>query len=89
MRCTIYRLSGHPPPPLVILPDVAVGLLEQLFIRMQLVFEEGFAQGLLDFTLTGLRALPARETDQSHNLVDVRDHAFYHDGRLGRLDLVE
>jgi hypothetical protein len=29
--------------PLIILPDIAVGLLEQLLIRMQLVFEESLA----------------------------------------------
>ncbi len=56
----VFRLHGSAS---VVLPDVAVRLLEQLLIRVQLVFEEGLAQCLLDLTLAGLRVLPAREAD--------------------------
>ena len=50
--------SPHAAAGLVILPNIAVRLVEQLLIRVQLVLEEGLAQRLFDLTLVSLCALP-------------------------------
>ena len=46
----------------VILSNVAKGFLKKILVGMQLVLEQGFAQGLLDLSLTGQRSLPARKS---------------------------
>lgn len=56
---------------LVILLDIAVGLLKQFLILGELVLEECFAEGLPDFAFTGADVLPAVEADEANNFVDV------------------
>src|SRR5690554_8055777 len=81
---------GLPSPPLlIVLPDIAVGFLEQLLIRMQFVLEKCLAQRLFDLALASLRALPTRKTHQSNNLIDVRDDTLDHDRRLSGFYLIE
>jgi len=48
-------------PHLIILPNVAICLLEQFFFRMQFIFKQRFAKRLLDFPLTGQCVLPTGE----------------------------
>ncbi|MNF79789.1 hypothetical protein D3C84_620150 [compost metagenome] len=56
---------------------------------MQLVLEKSLAQCLLHLALASLSSLPTWEAHQTHDFVDVRDHALDHNRRLGRLNLVK
>ena len=58
---------------LVILPDIAVGAVEQLGILVELVLEKRLAKGLLDLAFASMRGLPAVETDRAYDLVDIVD----------------
>ena len=60
----------------VILPDVAVSLIEQLLIGVELVLEQSAAQFLLHETLALGRVLPVREAHLLYDLVDVGHDAF-------------
>ena len=53
---------------------------------MKFVFQQGFAEGLLDFALAGGGGLPAIKSDQLHDLVDVVDDAFDDGGGLVGLE---
>ena len=50
---------------------------------------DDFAQGALDFFLPRRCVLPAVESDEAHDVVDVANDALDHDGRVLGLDAVE
>jgi hypothetical protein len=60
--------------------DIPIRLGEQVLVLVQLVLEQGLAQGLFDLALTGAGGLPIRKTHVAHDLVDVGDDTLYDDG---------
>ena len=56
---------------------------------MELVLEQCAAEGSLHFAFPGRGVLPAVETDDSDDLVDVIDDTFDNDRCLGVLDRLE
>ena len=66
----------------VVLLDVAVGLVEQLLVGVQLVFEQRSTQFLLHQSLALGRVLPVGEADLLHDVVDVGDDALDDDVRI-------
>jgi len=63
-------LSGS----LIVFPYIPIRLLEKFLLFMKLVFEECLPENLLDFLLSGVRALPAIEPGYPNYLVYVLNH---------------
>lgn len=66
--CKLHQKFSNPASPnfqfwSVVLPYVAIRLLEQLLVSMQLVLEQRLAQCLLDFAFTGQCILPTWESN--------------------------
>jgi len=74
---------------LVILPDIPVGLVEKLLVRVEFVFQEGAAYGLLHLALALGRGLPAVEAHLLHDGVDICHNPFDDDVSILGLRLVE
>ena len=74
---------------LVVLFDVGVCAVEQILVRVQLVFQQGLAQLLLyqPFTLGGV--LPVGEAHLLHDVVDIGDDALDDDVRVAADRLTE
>ena len=64
--------------PLVILPDIPVGLVEKFLVGVQLVFEQSASECLLHFPFTLSGCLPAVE---AHVLHDLREAHVLHEVR--------
>ena len=76
-------------PASVILPNVAVGFVEEVLVGVELVFEEGAAEGLFDFAFALGGALPSVEPDLLHDGIDVGDDPLHDDVGVLAFDLVE
>src|SRR5947209_8019927 len=67
---------------LVVRADIAVRLIEELLVLVQLVLEKGLAEGISHLPFAGMGALPAVEPNYANDLVNVVDHTFNHDRRV-------
>jgi hypothetical protein len=70
---------------LVILPNVALGFIEQLLVGVELVLQERPPQFLLHQPLSLTGPLPVGEADLLHDVVNVRDDALDDNVRVGVL----
>jgi hypothetical protein len=73
----------------VILPDISIGFVEEILIRVQLVLQERPPEFFLHQTLALRRVLPVRKANFLHDVVDVRDNAFDDDVRIAVLRFLE
>ena len=67
-------------PPSIILLNIPISPLKQLFLPMQLILHQCFAQGLLHLAYAGDGVLPAGVAHDFDDGVDVVDDALDDDG---------
>ena len=80
MFTVMWGFIHHYKTQSIILPDIPVSLIKKILVLVQAVFEQGFAQGQLDFALACMGTLPAVKTHVFDNLVNITHHPFNYYG---------
>ncbi len=83
--CITVRFSGSS----IILANISIGFPEQFCVLVQLVAKKRLTKCLLDLALSGMRSLPAVETDCTHDFIDITHDTFNHYGCITVTGLFE